>query len=195
VALFLLGVVWGMPGRRLRAAFLAVLAAVAGAFILLEAGACLWWRYALPELWERNADARGALMQSTGWTCLPASAVMLLHQYGIPASEGELAYLANTTLFGTDEYVMARALNAKLRARGWRARVEEATYEECVRRGEPFIAHVEPPDIGNHAILVERAWPDGVEVIDPLDGIPRNLPRAAFEEIWDGTLLRLTALR
>jgi ABC-type bacteriocin/lantibiotic exporter with double-glycine peptidase domain len=116
---------------------------------------------------------------------------MLLHRYGIAASEGEMAYLANTSLFGTSEYGIAQALTAKMQDRTGFAAVEETDYEELVRIGQPFIAHVNPPGIGPHSIFVQRARPSYVVVIDPLDGFRKKLSRREFAEDWDGTIVRL----
>src|SRR5262249_26835079 len=154
-------------------------------------GAGLWWRFAVPGLWRQGADAHGGRQQATGYTCYLAAAVMLLHHYGIPAGEGEMAYPANTTLFGTDEHAMAKALTAKVHGPGWHAQVEAADYEACVRYGGPFIAHVSPPGVGEHAIFVKQARPTVVALIDPLDGELQHMPRAEFEAIWYGTLIRI----
>jgi hypothetical protein len=190
LALLALGVAWQMVGHRWCRPFL-YLAAAAGCVIAMEGGAGLWWRFGVPGLWKQRADARGGRQQATGFTCYPAAAVMLLHHYGITAGEGEMAYYANTTLFGTDEHAMARALTAKLRSRGWQAFVEAADYETCVQDGGPFIAHVAPPGIGEHAIFVRKALPDVVAIIDPIKGVLQHMPRAEFETIWYGTLIRI----
>ncbi len=192
-ALLALGVAWRMLGRRWGRPFLYLAAAAAGV-IAMEGGAGLWWRFAVPGLWRQGADAHGGRQQATGYTCYPAAAVMLLHHYGIPAGEGEMAYHANTTLFGTDEHAMARALTAKVHGRGWHAQVEAADYEACVRYGGPFIAHVAPPGIGEHAIFVKQARPNVVAIIDPLDGELQHMPRAEFEAIWYGTLIRIRTM-
>jgi ABC-type bacteriocin/lantibiotic exporter with double-glycine peptidase domain len=115
---------------------------------------------------------------------------MLLHRYGIRASEGEMAYLAGTSLFGTDAQAIARALQQKVRERGWQARARRSEYEECARRREPFLAHVQGPDLG-HAVLVERMGGEQVEVVDPLEGSPRRLSREEFEGAWDGTVVEI----
>src|SRR5262249_8652817 len=144
-----------------------------------------------PELWHRTADTKGALRQSSRWTCAPAAAVMLLRRHGIDASEGEIAYLANTSLFGTDARSLARALSFKLRPRRFHAVAEFPTYEECVRPGTPFVAHVRGETFGGHALFVEKAAQDQVEVIDPVDGIRKKINRAEFERAWDGTVVRV----
>jgi hypothetical protein len=170
-----------------------LLAAGVGAVMLLQAGSCLWWRFCAPELWERTVDATGGLRQSTGVTCYPASAVMLLHHYGIAAGEGEMAYLANTSLGGTEDFAMVRALSRKGRANGWRAEVEDTDYDACVRRGHPFIAHVDLPDIGLHAVFVKEITPEYVVIIDPISGVPERLLRAEFDDVWNGGLVRLVS--
>jgi Peptidase C39 family len=189
-ALFLLGFAWSVPNRRFSPGFLACLAALAGCLLLIEASGPLWWRFGAPELWERTPDSLGRLRQTSGLTCSPAAAAMLLHRYGIPASEGEMAYLAGTSLFGSDAPAMARALNRKAPPHGWRAHAGHSGYEECVRRGQPFIAHVWEHDLG-HAVLVEQISWEGVQIVDPLDGAPRQMSRADFERVWDGTVVRV----
>src|SRR5947209_4007089 len=134
-ALLLLGVVWAAPGRGLSSGFIAALATLTGCLIVIETGGRLWWRFAAPELWERTADAGGCLRQRSGLTCSPAAAVMLLHRHGIPASEGEMAYLAGTSLFGTDAPSMCRALQAKVEPLGRRAEARRTDYEACRRDG------------------------------------------------------------
>lgn len=187
-ALLLLGVAWSAPGRRLSGGFLTGLAAVAGCLLLIEGSGPLWWRFAAPELWQNTPDSQGYLRQSSGLTCSPAAAAMLLRRHGIEASEGEMAYLAGTSLFGSDAYAMGRALSRKVRPHGWRAYAGHMSYEECVRRGEPFLAHVWGPDLG-HAVLVERISREEVRIVDPLEGRPKRMPRGDFERVWDGTVV------
>src|SRR5205814_8174959 len=107
-----------------------------------------------------------------------------------PASEGEMAYLAGTSLFGSAAPAMARALDAKVRPHGWSAHAGHADYDDCLRRGEPFVAHVRGRNTG-HAVLVEQVSEDGVRIVDPIEGQPRAMPRAEFESIWDGTVVRI----
>jgi hypothetical protein len=190
VALLLLGAAWAAPDRRLSSGFLACLAALAGGLLLIEGSGPLWWRFGAPGLWQNAPDADGRLRQSSGLTCSPAAAAMLLHRYSVPASEGEMAYLAGTSLFGSDAPAMARALGAKVRPHGWAAHAGRAGYEDCVRWGGPFLAHVRGPDLG-HAVLVEEASEDSLRITDPLDGRPRRMSRGEFERVWDGTVIRI----
>lgn len=141
-------------------------------------------------MWEKTADAKGYVQQSSGLTCSPAAAVMLLHHYAIPASEGEMAYLAGTSFFGTDALGMARALTWKTAARGWHAEVVTPDFASCLKL-TPFIAHVHLPNIGGHALLVDKADSDYVHVIDPLDGQRRKMAREEFEAVWLGIMIHI----
>jgi hypothetical protein len=187
-ALLMVGIAWAAPNRRFSTGFLACLAAVAGGLLFIEGSGPLWWRFGAPELDFNVPDSQGRLRQSSGLTCSPAAAAMLLHRYGVRASEGEMAYLAGTSLFGSDAPAMSRALNEKIRPNGWKAYAGHADYDQCLRRGVPFVAHVQRADLG-HAVLVEQVSPDGVRIIDPIEGESKTLSRAGFELVWDGTVI------
>jgi hypothetical protein len=186
VAQFLVGIVWDTTGRSFSASFLVVLTLLAGCLIAVESSGRLWFRYRETELWQRYPDPNGVLQQSSGASCSPTAAAMLLHRHGIKASEGELAYLAGTSLFGTDAPSIANALRLKLEDRGWQVVARHMSYDDCVSLGVPFIAHVAGSSSG-HALLVERAVPDHVQIVDPAEGKRIWMLRAAFEKIWDGT--------
>lgn len=188
VALFLIGVVWGVPGRSFSSNFLVAIVAIAGVLVAIESAGPLWWRYGEPETWRRTADKDGFLVQSSGATCSPAASVMLLRLYDVAASEGELAYLSGTSLFGTDAHAMARALQQKVGPLGWRVEVRRTDYDSALRRKRPFVAHVEGSTSG-HALLVEGMSPEKVIVRDPADGKLKQAARADFERMWDGTAI------
>jgi ABC-type bacteriocin/lantibiotic exporter with double-glycine peptidase domain len=118
---------------------------------------------------------------------------MLLHHYGVQTSEGEMAYLANTSYLGTDVRSIARALTLKGRSHGLLAQVALADYEACLRQTAPFLACVRVPGIGSHAVLVLRVNPDRVELIDPRFGHRQTLVRAEIEPQWEGRIVRLVA--
>src|SRR5262245_8365480 len=109
--LLLFGAAWSAPRRNASTGFLACLAALAFLLIAVESSGPLLWRSAWADTWKRFANERGSLYQSSGMTCGPTAAVMLLHSYGITVSEGEMAYWARTTPFGTDAWSLARGLD------------------------------------------------------------------------------------
>jgi hypothetical protein len=193
-ALLLLGVVWSQPGRSTSSGFLLVVVCLAELILGLTAGGRMWWRWFDTQARKNAPDALGCMQQTTGFTCSPAATVMLLHQNNLSFTEGELAYLAGTSLLGTDLYSMAQAVTALCQERGWRGEVERATYDTWVERGEPFVAHTNLPGLGGHALFIRRLTPYLAEVIDPRFGQPQKLSRAEFLQLWEGRALRLRRL-
>ena len=76
VAVFLLGVVWGVPGRSIRSVYLVLLITVAVSLLIIEVSPHLWWRFCALTAWQRFPDAQGRLQQSSSVTCSPAAAAM-----------------------------------------------------------------------------------------------------------------------
>jgi len=190
VATFLLGVVWGVPGRSLSSGFLIALAGIAVVLVSIESSGRLWWRFAAPTTWKRTVNGEGLLQQSSSVTCSPTAAVMLLNLAGIPASEGEMAYLSGTSVLGTDAPGMSLALEEKAAANGWRVQAGPTTYDQWLGRSEPFIAHVKGRYLG-HAVTVFRVFPEGVILLDPATGQASEVSRRDFEENWDGMAIWL----
>ncbi|MCE9564694.1 MAG: hypothetical protein K8U57_21890 [Planctomycetes bacterium] len=190
VATFLLGVVWSVPGRSLSSGFLVTLAGIAVVLVCIESSGRLWWRFAAPATWNRTPNSGGLLQQSSSVTCSPTAATMLLGLAGIPASEGEMAYLSGTSVLGTDAPGMSLALEAKAATHGWRVEAGPTTYEQCIHRDEPFIAHVKGHYLG-HAVTVVSVTPENVLLLDPADGHAHQVTRRDFEQDWDGMAIRL----
>src|SRR5262249_29827970 len=126
-----------------------------------------------------------------GQTCSPAAAAMLLRHYGIDASEGEMAYLARTSLLGTEVQALARALTHKIKDKGWSAAVRTMDYESCITLKKPFIPHVWVPGLGGHAILVESLGQDSVIAVDPRFGQRSEISRPEFEAQWEGIVIAI----
>lgn len=189
--LLLLGVAWNSPRRTTSKSFVGFAVALACFGIIFLTSGPLQVRFFWKETWSRFPDPEGCLMQSTAISCSPTSATMLLSHYGIAASEGEMAYLAGTSVTGTDQYAMARALSIKVRSRGWTARVEKTGWDACVASGIAFMAHTYIPRVGGHAIFVERLTPDHAAVIDPRTGSRSDIARDQFESWWNGRIIRI----
>jgi hypothetical protein len=189
-AMLLLGVVWAARGRSTSTGFLRVMAGLVGLIVVLSSGGRLWWRTVSTAAWQNAPDAKGCLTQSSGWTCAPAAAAMLLHQHGIAASEGEMAYLAGTSYLGTDVPSIARSLALKSELR-LSAQIKNADYDACREMTNPFYASVHVPGIGGHAVLVLRVFADEVELIDPRFGRREKIARAEIEPHWQGKIVYL----
>ncbi len=192
LAMVLLGVVWASHGRSTSTGFLRTVAGLVALIVVLNSGGRLWWRTINTAAWENAPDAVGCLRQSSGWTCSPAAATMLLHHHGIATTEGEMAYLAGTSYLGTDVPSIADALKAKA-APKFVVRVIKADYDACIQITGPFLACIDVPGLGGHAVLVLRVGPDSLELVDPRFGQPQTIARADMEPQWQGKIVRLKA--
>jgi hypothetical protein len=191
LAMLLLGVVISSPGRSTSTGFLRVLVGLVVLIMVLNSGGRLWWRFVGQATWENTPDKNGCLTQSTGWTCSPAVASMLLHHYGISSSEGEMAYLANTSYLGTDVEAIAQAMTTKGQANRLVAQVLRADYDGALKQSAPFLACVRIPGIGSHAVLVLSINPEGVELIDPRFGLRQKMARPEIERQWENKIVYL----
>lgn len=192
-AAFLLGVVWSAPGRSTSSGLLAALVGLVAVILALDGSGRLGWRFFGAEAWRNAPDPDGCLTQTTGWTCGPCAAAMLLHHHGIPTTEGEMAYLADTSWLGADLPRVAAALEAKAAAKGLSAHIKRTDYEACRRRGVPFLARTNIPNVGLHLLYVERAGAEDVELIDPLRGRRERMSRETFQGKWEGQVIYLAA--
>ncbi len=77
------------------------------------------------------------------------------------------------------------------RKTAYRPTIQKEPYDYFVRYKHAFVAAVELPDVGGHAVFVRQAFPDTVELIDPRNGSPQTMLRGEFERIWDGTALMI----
>jgi hypothetical protein len=180
--LFLLGVVCMLPNRTMRPSFVATAVALVGVFLFLQGGGRLIWRVAFAGMWSHTANTEGLLQQSTGITCAPACAVMLLHHHGVTVSEGEMAYHSATSITGTNLHALADAMAHQLDRP---ACVEWTSYDTLHARGDDFIAAVKLPWLRvPHAIYVEALTEEHAIVVDPLEGRRKHVRREEFEQWW-----------
>lgn len=190
LALFLLAVALNTTGRTFSDSFLWCLCGVAAFMVLVEATGALTWRFVVDEPWHRNVDSQGRLTQSTLRTCGPAAAVMLLHRYGISASEGEIAYLARTSLFGSDGYALSEAVREKAEQHDLTARFLRSNYVDVLGEGRPFVATIRE-GLAAHAVFVDVIDEAYAYFVDPSNGERYKVPRHIFESIWNGEMIEI----
>ncbi|MBM3996502.1 MAG: hypothetical protein FJ303_20460 [Planctomycetes bacterium] len=193
-AMLLIGIVWSSEERSTSTAFLRTIVALVMLIIALTSGGRLWWRFFAEVAWNNSPDQAGLLKQSSGWTCSPAVAAMLLHHHGIQTTEGEMAYLANTSFLGTDAPSIARALTVKA-DQTFDALILRADYGDCLRQPTPFLACIHVPRLGGHAVLVLSVDDSAMELVDPRFGQKQRMPRSEVEKQWDGTIVILRKSR
>ncbi|MBI3854474.1 MAG: hypothetical protein HY293_02155, partial [Planctomycetes bacterium] len=128
-----------------------------------------------------TVDEKGICLQTSGYSCSAASAAMLLHHYGVPATEKEMAELCvtragNSRVAGTTECGVMRGLRRKLAGQG----APVISTQPVDRMPTPALVAIQLGPQLSHSILVTSVEPDQVRVIDPLYG-RGSIPRAQFE--------------
>lgn len=180
----------GAARARTRRAMFVIAASLAFVVILPFAFSSLYWRLFGVEVYYNFPDKDGCIQQTTGITCAPASASMLLQKYGIQVSEGVLAEKAGTNLVGgTSEFALAGVLSSVVSKKGYRADAGYMNYQQARDLGSPFIAYVRLPNIGGHAVLVTSMKSDSVSIIDPLTASPEKISAEEFRDEWTGTAI------
>jgi predicted double-glycine peptidase len=149
------------------------------------------WRLDSPSRRLHERSRGPVCLQSTGYTCGPASAVTLLRTMGVEAGEGEMARLTLAhPRTGTSSYLTALALRRKFEDAG----VPKRAYVEAPRGGTleslpaPFLAGMEGSPFACHMVCVLSVGKDRVLVGDPARG-PVSWSRAKFERAWMGIVV------
>lgn len=144
-----------------------------------------WGRFvALREL-GAGSVRDGVVLQSTGFSCLPASAATCLLSLGIPATEAALAVEARTSLNGTGMGPMLIPLNRRLSGTGWEARQERRTWESLPRDGSPAALSVDWHGIPH--VIAFLGFEGNLAVIgEPLDEGRVLRTREELERDWSG---------
>jgi uncharacterized protein len=126
----------------------------------------------------------GVCLQSTSWTCGPAASVTALRALGIPAEEGQLAILSYTTpMFGTDETLLARAMEQLYRDRYI---TTDLRYVRSLRelKGQcPALVAIQLDLTVAHLVTVLKVTDKTVTYGDPLQGRV-TCSIEDFEEVW-----------
>lgn len=145
----------------------------------------LWMvRPPVPDL-DTAPYADGVCLQSTGYTCVAASLVTLLHAHGIEATEAEMARLSYTEVGnGATDSRAVYALQRKLRRLPIEVRYERGmSYERLLELGRPCVVPIKWGYYCSHMVPFLDADAEAVTLGDPLTG-RRRVPRAEFESDW-----------
>jgi len=190
-AMFIFGA--GMPLVRASLVKRDVLLVGAG-FLLLRCGVVAVLTDRPHELLTAVVRENGVCLQSSGYSCAPASAAMLLHLYGVKASEDEMARLCvtrrgSTVTSGTSESGLLRGLRLKLEDRAI-PKISTPAYEQIPT---PSLVTIQVGPRTGHSILVSAVEPGQVRVLDPRYG-PGVLPRAQFEKVWQKSAIYVEPL-
>jgi predicted double-glycine peptidase len=129
---------------------------------------------------------RGVTLQSTGFSCVPASLATVLRRWGIECSEGEIAYALRTSFRGTS-IPRVPGVVAKLgAARKLQAKVIKTTWYDLLLLDVPCLLSTRTSSIEHCSALIGL---DGTHVIagEPLSGIVRlEWEKYMQEWRWNG---------
>lgn len=168
------------------------LAGIVVLVLVAVGGSSLYWRAWGMKALSRKPGPDGTLKQSTAFTCAPAAAAMMLHCYGVEASEGEMAYYSRTNLLlGTSLYGVARGLRNRYRFTGFFPTYEHRSLKSALQVRLPFVAAVSLPETGPHAVLVVEYHPSEVVVADPYLGKHRCLSTQEFANAFLGDIVSI----
>lgn len=133
---------------------------------------------------QTHMDKNGVCLQTTDFTCGPASAVTALRKLGLPADEGEIAILSCTSeMEGTPEDMLADGLKREYSSSGLlvQCRVFRSVAE--LKQAGLTLAVVKYGFMVDHWVAVLGVTDSEVIVGDPLGGLD-HLSYADFAGKW-----------
>jgi predicted double-glycine peptidase len=172
-----------LPNRRDRIAVSVLMVCVVAGTSIWPFLAPAFNRSALAGISTR-IDSDGICLQSTSYTCGPASAVTALRELGFKAEEGELAILAHTTsATGTPPDVLALVLQKHYKAEGLVCEYRIFKNLDQLKESGLTLAVVKFDIMTDHYVTVLKVSDHEVIVGDPIIGVVK-LSHAEFEEKW-----------
>jgi len=172
-----------LPQKRLR-----ILVSVLIAVLVFAASV---WPFLAPMFDRRqlrglktHIDRDGVCLQTTDYTCGPASAVTALRTLGLPAEEGEIAILSCTSeMEGTPEDMLADGLSREYSGSGLAVQCRAFTNVAELKQAGLTLAVVKYGFMVDHWVAVLGVTDSEVIVGDPLGGLDR-LSYADFAAKW-----------
>jgi predicted double-glycine peptidase len=120
---------------------------------------------------QTTLSDEGFCLQTTNYTCGPASAVTALAQFGIKAQEGELAILAySSPQMGTPDDLLARAIEKRYGSEGIRCSYRYFDTIEQLKQNCPTIAVIKYTFFVDHYVTVLEVTENKVIIADPIVG-------------------------
>ena len=202
LALFYFGVSVGEvrrePGLKMKHKHLPVGLAILGGLIFVYGLQRNSWLFAAPEVDRKKftlVDNNKICLQSTGYTCGPASAVTLLKYWEIVATESEMAALTRTRRFsGVTIDGLARGILRKIQITdlnhppSLKVRLIHPGWNDLVKLDVPFIVSTKLYFMVDHVVVVLKVFEDKVLIADPLSG-KTIWPKQEFLERWRGEII------
>ena len=121
---------------------------------------------------DGTVNENGICFQRTSYSCGPCSMVMLLDQYNIDSTEGEMAKLSYTfPVTGVNDAGMIHALRRKTKDTFYKPVAEKVKIDDLKKFDKPVVTAVKlDQPLLNHAVVVESFNGKKFVVLDPLKG-------------------------
>jgi predicted double-glycine peptidase len=162
-----------LPHRRTRVIIAALMAAIVFGMCLLPFITPMLDREQLSHL-KTNLDRNGICLQTTDYTCGPASAVTVLRKLGLPAEEGQIAIYSCTSFQeGTPEDMLAGGLEQLYARDGLSVQCRTFKSVADLKTVVPMMAVVKYGLLVDHWVAVLGVTDSEVLVGDPLGGLAR----------------------
>ena len=172
-----------IPQKRVRALIYALMAVIVFFMAVWPFFAPLVNRSQLRHL-QTNLDRDGVCLQSTDYTCGPASAVTALRKLGLPAEEGRIAILSCTSFQeGTPTDMLADALQKEYGKDGLRVTCRAFKNVSELQHAGITLAVIKYGFMVDHWVTVLGATDSEVIVGDPLGGLVR-MSYEDFSQRW-----------
>lgn len=141
---------------------------------------------------ETTIDDSGVCLQSTRYTCGPASAVTALLRLGLPASEGQIAILSHASpTVGTLPACLSKALRDRYEADGLKCHYRNFDSITQLGRSGITLAVVKNAFLQDHCVTVLGVSDETVTIGDPVTGLTA-MSHDQFRTTWrfSGIVLR-----
>lgn len=185
VLVFLFVLQWNLATERVRLKR-ALWAIVPSILIMTGVEAYHLWPMAL-QVNESLISRHGVVIQTTGYTCAPASLATLMRLYGKPMTEVDASVLVGGGMGGSfDDEITAGAKAAGFPdALPWTGNLDAIASEDL-----PLIVSIRFHDVWDmHAVALIGLSSTTVTLADPMGGL-RRIPRDRFHEHWRGRGVR-----
>ena len=131
-----------------------------------------------------DVDKNGICLQTTDYTCGPASAVTVLRKLGLRAEEGQIAILSCTSFQeGTPDDMLAEGLNRQYGGNGLSAKCRIFRSVAELKRAGLTLAVIKYGFLVDHWVAVLEVTDSEVVVGDPLGGLDR-ISYQEFAKKW-----------
>jgi len=133
---------------------------------------------------QTNIDANGVCIQTTDFTCGPASAVTALRKLGLPGEEGKIGIISGTSsIEGTPPDMLAEALQNEYGKDGLIAEYRSFKDISDLKQAGLTLAVIKYRFLVDHYVAVLEVTDTEVVVGDPLGGLAR-MSYKDFRKKW-----------